>query len=171
MTTMTKKIHPLWTAIFRHGGQDETRELLDFLGDSPLFSTLSRRELRNLADILHHRTYQDGEFVFLKGQPGAAMFIIKTGRINVIDYGKENGETVIATLNSGDLFGELALLDDSPRSASAKAVEPTVIYAISRTDLDHLLTTSPQAGLRVYRALAGIIGTRLKNANVQISDQ
>lgn len=168
---MTSKSHPLWTAIFRRGGDDQTRAMLDCLGGSPLFAALSRRELRNLATILHHRTYQDGEFVFLKGQPGAAMFLIKTGQINVIDYDKDNRATVIATLNPGDFFGELALLDDSPRSASAMAVEPTEIYAISRTDLEHLLTTSPQIGLRVYRALAVIIGTRLKNANVQLSEQ
>lgn len=168
---MTSKSHPLWTAIFRRGGDGQTREMLDCLGDSPLFAALSRRELRNLATILHHRTYQDGEFVFLKGQPGAAMFIIKTGQINVIDYRRDNSATEIATLNPGDFFGELALLDDSPRSASAMAVEPTELYAISRTDLEHLLTTSPQIGLRVYRALAVIIGTRLKNANVQLSEQ
>lgn len=168
---MTKKNHPLWTAIFRNKDRDQTHEMLDSLGDSPLFASLSRRELRNLAAILHHRTYQEGEFVFLKGQPGAAMFIIKTGMVNIIDYGKDAHETVIATLNPGDFFGELALLDDSPRSASAMAVESTDIYAISRTDLDHLLTTSPRIGLGVYRALAEIIGTRLKNANVQLSEQ
>lgn len=167
---MIRKNHPLWTAISRYGGLDKNREILDFLGASPLFAALSARELRNLSGILHHRTYQDGEFVFLKGQPGAAMFIIKTGKVNVIDYGKDNRETVVATLNTGDFFGELALLDDSPRSASAMAVEPTYIYAISRPDLDHLLTASPQIGLRVYRTLAVIIGTRLKNANVQLSE-
>lgn len=168
---MPRKHHPLWTAIFRRGNHDETREMLDFLGTSPLFSALSRRELRNLSNIIHHRTYQKGEFVFLKGQPGAAMFIIKTGKIEVIDYGKDNRETVIATLDPGDFFGELALLDDSPRSASTKAAEPSEICAISRTDLDRMLANSPQAGLRVYRALAEIIGTRLKNANVQLFEQ
>ncbi len=168
---MIRKNNPLWSAIFRRGDHDQTREMLDSLGESPLFAALSMRELRNLSGIIHHRTYRDGEFVFLKGQPGAAMFIIKSGRVNVIDYGKDSRETVVATLNPGDFFGELALLDDSPRSASAMAVEPTDIYAISRTDLDHLLTTSPQIGLFVYRALAVIIGTRLKDANVQLSEQ
>lgn len=168
---MTRKSHPLWTAFLRRDEQDQSRELLDFLGNSPLFSALSRRELRNLAKILHHRTYQEGEFVFLKGHPAAAMFIIKTGQIEVIDYGKDHREIVIATLNPGDFFGELALLDDSPRSASAKAASPSEICAIARTDLDHILTSSPQAGMRVYRALAEIIGTRLKNANVQLSEQ
>lgn len=168
---MIRKNNPLWTAIFRRGDHDQTREMLDSLGNSPLFAALSTRELRKLSSILHHRTYQDGESVFLKGQPGAAMFIIKTGKVNIIDYGTDGSEIVVATLNPGDFFGELALLDDSPRSASAVAVESTYIYAISRTDLDHLLTTSPQIGLFVYRALAVIIGTRLKNANVQLSEQ
>lgn len=167
---MRNKSHPLWAAIFRSGGRDETAELLEFLGGSPLFAGLSVREQRSLSGILHQRTYLEGEPVFLKGQPGAAMYMIKTGQVNVVDYGKDSRETVLATLSAGDFFGELALLDDSPRSASALAVEAACIYAISRTDLDHLLVNSPQIGLRVYRALALIIGTRLKNANVQLSE-
>lgn len=99
------------------------------------------------------------------------MFIIKSGVVNVIDHGRENRETVIATLQAENFFGELALLDDSPRSASALATTPSEIYAFSRTDLDNLLTSFPQIGMRIYRALAIIIGTRLKDTNAQLSDQ
>jgi len=168
---MGMKKHPLWTAIFQHGGHDESIALMNFIGDSPLFSSLSKRELRNLTSILHHRTYQDGEAVFLKGQPGAAMFIINSGQVNVVDYDKDGRAVVIATLNPGDFFGELALLDDSPRSASAVVTMPSVIYAISRADLERLLSSSPQIGMRVYHALAVIIGARLRNANAQLSEQ
>lgn len=168
---MNPKSNPLWSAIFRHGVHDGTLEMLDFLGISPLFATLSKKELRNLAAIVHQRSYQEGEFIFRKGQPGAAMFIIKSGTVTVIDHNRENRETIIATLQAEDFFGELALLDNSPRSASALATTPSEIYAFSRTDLDNLLTNSPQIGMRIYRALAIIIGTRLKDANAQLFNQ
>jgi len=168
---MNRKNNPLWSAIFRHGVPDGTQEMLDFLDASPLFAALSKRELRSLAAIVHQRSYQEGEFVFRKGQPGAAMFIIKSGMVNVIDHRNDNRETIIATLQAEDFFGELALLDDTPRSASALATTTSEIYAFSRADLDNLLTSFPQIGMRIYRALAIIIGTRLKDANAQLSNQ
>lgn len=169
--TENRKNNPLWAAIFSHGAHDDAADILDFLGNSPLFAALSKRELRSLAAIVHPRSYQEGEFIFRKGQPGAAMFIIKSGMVKVIDHGRESCETVIATLQAEDFLGELALLDDSPRSASALATSPSEIYAFSRADLDNLLTSSPQIGMRIYRALAIIIGTRLKDANAQLSNQ
>ena len=65
-------------------------------------------------------------------------------------------------------FGELALLDDSPRSASAIASKTTETFAFFRTDLDRLLTAFPQIGLKVYRSLAMIIGSRLRDTNEQL---
>jgi len=72
---MTRKNQPMWTAIFRRAGGDEARDMLDFLGASPLFSALSRGGLRTLSSIIHRRSYQKKEPVFRKGQPGAAMLM------------------------------------------------------------------------------------------------
>ena len=168
---MSKKNNPIWSSLFRRSHHDETREMLNFLGASPLFCALAKKELRHLVTIVHRRSYEEGEFVFRKGQPGAAMFIIKSGAVDIIDYDGENRNTVIATLNTEDFFGELALLDDSLRSATALVTRPTDIYAFSRTDLENLLATFPQMGMRIYQALAIIVGTRLKAANAQLSDQ
>jgi len=141
------------------------------LSSVPLFEKLSGWELRAIADIVHQRTYEEGEFVFRKGQPGAAMFVVTSGEVNIIDHDKDDKETVIATLGENSFFGELALLDDSPRSASALAVGSTEIYAFFRTDLDRLFATAPQIGMVVYRSLAGIIGTRLKVTNEHLFDK
>ena len=98
------------------------------------------------------------------------MFIIKSGEVNIVDPDPDidSGQNIIATLGENAFFGELALLDDSPRSASAKANTNSEVYAFFRTDLERLLTSSPQIGLQVYRALAMIIGTRLKSTNEQL---
>jgi len=159
---MDQKTPRLWTAIFRRDNRDETREMLDFLGGSALFCSLSKRELRSLAAIAHMRSYQEGEYVFRKGQPGAAMFIIRTGEVEVIDHDGRDHDTIIASLGPNAFFGELALLDDSPRSASVKAIASAEICAFSRTDLERFLAAFPQIGLQVYRELALIIGSRLK---------
>ncbi|MBU0480604.1 MAG: cyclic nucleotide-binding domain-containing protein [Proteobacteria bacterium] len=158
---------PLWAFIFNKSRK--RRDKTTILGSIPLFEKLSRWELRAIADIVHQRVYAEGEFVFRKGQPGAAMFVITTGEVKIIDHDRENRDTVIATLGANAFFGELALLDDSPRSASAMAAAGTEIYAFFRTDLDRLFAATPQIGLEVYRALAGIIGTRLKVTNEHLS--
>jgi CRP-like cAMP-binding protein len=142
--------------------------MISFLRSVPLFSSLSKRELLTLNSIAHLRTYQKDEFVFRKGQPGAAMFILKSGEISIVDHDPDSSENVIATLDENSFFGELALLDDSPRSASAKATEDSEVYAFFRTDLERLLSSSPQIGVHLYRALAMIIGTRLKSTNEQL---
>jgi CRP-like cAMP-binding protein len=162
-----KKSRP-WLDIIQRDNCDEARELLNFLRDSPLFRSLSKRELRNISAIAHKRTYQDGEYVFRKGQPGAAMFIIRSGQVEVIDHEGLDHYTTIATLGPDALFGELAMLDDSPRSASVKALAITEIFAFFRSDLERLLAAFPQIGLQVYRSLALIIGHRLKQTNAQL---
>jgi CRP-like cAMP-binding protein len=166
---MSKKIAPMWASfIWKSNRGQEKRDMIAFLRGVPLFSSLSKRELYTLNSIAHLRTYQEDEFVFRKGQPGAAMFIIRSGAINIVDHDPDSGDNVIATLGANAFFGELALLDDSPRSASARASVNSDVYAFFRTDLERLLNSSPQIGLQVYRALAMIIGTRLKITNEQL---
>lgn len=168
---MDPKKPRLWDAIFHRDNRDEAREMLNFLRASPLFSTLSKRELRSIAAIVHKRTYQGDEYVFRRGQPGAAMFILRSGEVEIIAHDGQGQETTIATLGPDAFFGELALLDDSPRSASVRARTTSEIYAFFRTDLDRLLAAVPQIGYQVHRALAQIIGNRLKEANAQLFNQ
>jgi len=167
--SMSKKDAPMWASFIGQGSRSQKkRNMISFLRNVPLFNSLSKRELLTLNSIAHLRTYQESEFVFRKGQPGAAMFIIKSGKVNIVDPDPDSGENVIATLDENSFFGELALLEDSPRSASAKAAVNSEVYAFFRTDLERLLSSSPQIGLQVYRALALLIGTRLKSTNEQL---
>lgn len=166
---MNQKSAAMWSSFFgRSAGNRQRRDTLSFLSSVPLFSSLSRRELKTIHGIAHQRTYQSDEFVFRKGQPGAALFIVRSGKINIIDHDENDRANIITALDDNTFFGELALLDDSPRSASAVAAQTTETFAFFRTDLDRLLTASPLIGLKVYRSLAMIIGGRLKNTNAQL---
>ncbi|MEN8136420.1 MAG: cyclic nucleotide-binding domain-containing protein [Thermodesulfobacteriota bacterium] len=166
---MSKDTATMWSSFFGQNARNRLRhDTLSFLATVPLFSSLSKRELNTINSIAHHRTYQEEEFVFRKGQPGAAMFIVRSGAINIIDHDEGNQANVLTTLDDHSFFGELALLDDSPRSASAVAAKTTETFAFFRTDLDRLLTAFPQIGLKVYRSLSMIIGNRLKDTNEQL---
>lgn len=146
-------------------------EVVQFLRKLPLFEGLSERELSRLNEILYHRSYQAGESLFEFGQPGAALFIIQSGDISIEIPSGEGRFMQVAVLSSGSFLGELALLDDSPRSASARALKQTECFSLFRADLHKLVETDPEIATRIYKALATIVGERLKATNELVNDQ
>ncbi len=161
-------IDTFWGYIFKDKQQDKDLKVPDILKQVPLFDHLTKRELKTISMLVHHRTYQPGEYIFQKDQPGAAMFIIKRGVVNIVLPQAEDREIHLASLKAGTFVGELALLDNSPRSASAKVAEPTEALAFFRSELNKLLTTYPSIGSKIMRKLALIIGQRLKATNEQL---
>lgn len=165
----SKPIDPLWTNIFRRFVARRRINNEEVLRQCPLFHNLTRREMKRLSSLIYERTYREGEYLFEKGQPGTAMFIIKSGLVKIIVKGPDSEEKVLADILPEDFVGELALLDDSPRSASARAVEKTEALAFFREDLMELLDTYPVIASKIAMSLATIIGQRLKAANEQLA--
>lgn len=142
-----------------------------FIKRIPLLKTLTNRELYRIQDIMHERSYEPGEFIFHINQPGAAIFFIQQGEVRIfipaesLEGEKEKKDIEIAVLKQGDFFGELALLDSSPRSASVMAKTQTETMAIFRGDFEELLIKDPVISSKINRQLAIMIGHRLKEAN------
>ncbi len=149
------------------GGPNE--EKLKFLRGLPFFKDLSYWQLRRLDDIVFERNYEAGEYIFSQGQPGAALFIVLEGQVE-IELFEDGKNYILAKLEKGHFFGELALLDDSPRSASAKALRDTKTIALYRSDLNKMIQVDPQASSLVFRSLATLVGDRLKKTNELIRD-
>lgn len=146
--------------------RDKLENLDPFLREIPLFHSLSEMEILKVKELMYERSFEEGELVFQMNQPGAAMFFVKEGTVKLLipaDEGRD--EIVIANLSKGNFFGELALLDNSPRSASALAETPTKLEAIFRGDFENLLSKDPVLSSKLYRQLATIIGQRLKESN------
>ncbi len=158
-------MHPIWSNIFR-AKEERKKDIISLLSQVPIFHRLSRGQLREFAKIAHVRHYAAGEAVFWKGEPGVGMYIVQKGKVAVfVGEDAANPEYVLATLEDGDFFGELALLDDSPRSASVAATEPTELIGIFRPDLFSLFERRPALGVLVLRQLAQMVGERLKHTN------
>jgi len=139
-----------------------TRELLRCI---PLFEQLTDRQLAAVERILHERLYAPGEEIFREGEPGVAVYFIQSGSV-LIKMGRD--KKVLAELHEGEFFGELALLDDSPRSASAIAGSESKIFAFSQPDLFAMIERNPRLGIQIVLSLARIIGDRLKRINEQL---
>ncbi len=144
---------------------ESTDRVSDILKRIPIFEELSKRELAGLERILHKREYKKEEVIFRQDEPGMGMYIIESGEVAIIS---EPSEVHLSELGSGEFFGELALLDESPRSATAIAQTECKILGFFQPDLFALLDRNPRLGVKIVLRLAKIIGERLRRANDQI---
>lgn len=136
----------------------------DALRAVPLFADLKGSELKRLLRIMHERTYQPGEVIFREGDPGAGMYIIKRGVVSIV-IRVAGGEREIAKLTDRQFFGEMALLEDAPRSASSVAADRTELIGFFEPDLETLLERDAKLGSKVLWNLAKLMATRVRLAN------
>jgi CRP-like cAMP-binding protein len=163
--TLITSLRIFWGHLRRSDRDGTEKDKAKLLKRLPFFENLKKHELSYVANLLFERDYQEGEFIFEVGQPGAALFIIQSGEVAVEIEDQNHGVTVIAKMEKNSFLGELALLDQSPRSASARAVVPTRVLALFRSDLDRILSTEPRIAAQIYKSLATIVGARLKATN------
>lgn len=165
--TLADKV--LWQKLKRWNRSNKDLHRIEFLKTVPFFANLTNWQLARVSDILFERRYETNELIFEQLQPGAALFLIVEGRVAIEVY-NEKFTTGLAELESGAFFGEMALLDESPRSASARASEPTRTLALYRNDLTRLNHTDPETACHIYRVLAQIVGDRLRATNEMITN-
>src|SRR5262245_51046487 len=110
----------IWGNVFRKKRKDTLGEILRFV---PLFRELTPKELKILERVVHIRTYKAGEPVFLETEPGAGMYVIRSGRIDIVADFEAQHPLILSDMEAGDFFGEMALLGDTSRSATAVARE------------------------------------------------
>lgn len=129
--------------------------ILGSLAAIPFFGGLEPAALGRLAGSMRSRRFRRGEVIFHIGDPGDALFVILTGEVKISLPSEAGDEAILATLRAGDVFGELALLDGAPRSASATAISPTETVVLPRDRFRELIAT--EAGVR-DALLASIAG-------------
>jgi CRP/FNR family cyclic AMP-dependent transcriptional regulator len=143
------------------GVMDE-RELLRSV---PLFSELTEPDIVSLARLTTRRRYPKDTVVFFENEEGDFFFTIVQGRIKVTILGDDGREIILSVLGPGDFFGEMALLDNEPRSATAIAAEDAELLSLHRTDFQSTIGDNPA----ISHALIRILTARLRRANHQIS--
>ncbi len=142
------------------------REKKVFLRSLDLFKDLSNREVGLLAQSLHSRTYHAGEILFMEGDIGRALFILESGKVELARRDARDGQSrVIFTIEPGDFFGEMALLEQLPRTATATATERSKLHLLYRSKLDNLLHSHPRVGITVMTHLAQLLSSRLRRAS------
>lgn len=131
----------------------DDRFAVDSLGRCPLFAGCQVDVLRTVAGRLRQRRFRRGEVIFHQEDPGDSLHIIASGAVKIVLPSTEGEEAIIATLRPPDFFGELALLDNQQRSATATAVEPTETLALSRAVFLELLNAHDALRDALFSAL------------------
>jgi CRP/FNR family transcriptional regulator, cyclic AMP receptor protein len=137
----------------------------ELLRTVPIFSELSEADIAALARLTSRRPCPKDTVVFFENEEGDSFFIIVDGRIKVTILGDDGREVILSVLSRGDFFGEMALLDNEPRSATAIAVEDTELLSLHRNDFQSVLADNRS----IMSALIKILTARLRRANHQIS--
>jgi len=133
------------------------------LKEVSLFADLTQRELGIIQELLHEREYVKDEIVFDEGEEGQAIYFLFSGKVLICRQGRPV-DGAIAELPNGQFFGELALLDNSPRSAQVRAAEDCTIGVLLREDFLTLLETHATVASKISLQLSRHIGKRLREA-------
>jgi CRP/FNR family cyclic AMP-dependent transcriptional regulator len=132
----------------------------------PLLAVLPDDELARLAQHARPRQYRAGTIIFHRDDPGAALHIITAGLVKLVLTSLEGREVTVGILRSGDFFGELALLDGGPRSASAIALDAVETLTLDRSPFVAILERQPQ----MASALLAVLGDRLRRTDELVQD-
>ena len=142
---------------------ERRRSLVDFLAQVSLFEDLARRDLAQVARIVHERDYGDGEYICEEGRPGVALFIVRRGVVEVVRRGAGTREAPIALLEPPASFEESAAIGTGViRWFSVRARGPVSLLALGRSDVDVLIANFPVLATKVLIRLAGIMAMRLE---------
>ena len=130
----------------------------------PLFSQLGDQELARIAGAVREKSYPKNSIILFEDDPGDALYVVLRGQVKVVLVGDEGREVILSILKDGDFFGELALIDDRPRSAHVIATQKSSLLVLRRDDFRACLEESPHIALGLLQAMS----YRLREADEKI---
>jgi len=142
------------------------KETLNKVRRIEFFSDFTDIELVRLLKICHTRKFQDKEIIFDEGEAGDRLYVLVAGKVDIVKH-RESGEETLATLNAGDCFGEMALVDHEPRSAEARAKGDSMIIEVN----DQIISDSSDIlALKLFRKIAILVTKKLRNYTSQMQN-
>jgi CRP/FNR family transcriptional regulator, cyclic AMP receptor protein len=129
----------------------------DELAGVELFELFDTDELAELANVIDEKRLKDGEILFQFGDFGESMYIVKSGKVELFIKDTTGQKIVLKIAKENDIFGEISMLDNRPRSATATALSDTELFVLDRDDLLLLFQKKPDAGLNMLAAMSGML--------------
>jgi len=142
-------------------------ETVQLLGRVPIFATLAREDLEQIARVAVPRTFAAGEVVFREGDRSDTCYIVRIGHCRAVREHPGGRTITLATFGPGEIFGELALFEEERRSATVEATEPLQVVGVLGADMRRVLSEHPEITMRLLVAL----GRRLRETNERLARQ
>jgi len=143
--------------------------MIDLLKKIPLFTSLTDDELEVIDKISVREAHAKDTIMFFEGDPGNRCYVITKGEVRISKYIPNIGEEALAVLKAGDYFGEMALIDDFPRSAHAIANTDIEVLAINKVDFDKVLIADREMGYKLLWTFTRTLSKRLRETNEKIA--
>ncbi|HAD04846.1 MAG: hypothetical protein A2091_11855 [Desulfuromonadales bacterium GWD2_61_12] len=137
---------------------------------SPLFSGFTPDEISVFASLITEKTISAGMTVFLEGMPGESLFIIEKGTVRISKMLAEGDEKTLVVLGTDDFFGEMAILDGSPRSATARVIEDAKLLLLKKSDYESICDENPRVGLKFVKNIIKVFTTRIRESNQELRE-
>lgn len=139
--------------------------ILPILQNIPVLSNLNEKDHHKIIENIEIKFFAKDMVVFNEGEPGDAMYIIENGKVLIYHPRPGKPPKEIATLTHNDFFGEMALISEQPRSATAKTIEETVLLQLKKEDFHLLLSQNPEIATRISMELMHRVKENLRNEN------
>jgi len=133
-----------------------------------IFHGLSTRQLGRVMQAMQRRSYRAGEVLFVEGQVGKAVFIIESGKVELSRKTPDGDIKSLGILGQGQIFGEMALLEQMERTASATVVEDGVIHFLYTASLESLIRRQPAIGFKLMKNIAIMLSALLRRTNKEL---
>lgn len=149
-----------WNKIYN----EEIIDKINFLHNIKLFEGIRKKDIIYILENLQERKYLKGETIFAQNDIGRALFIIYKGKVGIYRYDEvEKKNVLLSEVIEGEFFGEMALLEEMPRTASAIALEDTVIFMLFKNKLQSIMYSKAKIGVSIIYHLAEILSARLRS--------
>jgi len=137
---------------------------------NPLFSGFTPEEIQGFSSIITDKNIAAGMAVFIEGMPGESLYLIEKGTIRISKMLAEGEEKTLVVLGVDDFFGEMAILDGAPRSATARVIEDAKLLLIRKNDFESLCDGDPKIGLKFLRNIIKVFTGRVRDSNDALRD-
>lgn len=150
---------------------DALEAVLDCLCAIPMFDGVRTSELKAVARYMNLLEVEEGDVVFLEGEPGDYVCFVAAGTLQVTKASPGGQTTVLTTLTQGQSIGEMAVIEDAPRSANVVALCAARLVTLSRQDFETLLQTHPPIGISLLKGIARVLSRNLRKTSGQLAER
>lgn len=145
-------------------------ELIDLLIDIPIFDSLDPDELRMIVKFMNVVEAKAKEIVFREGDRGDYVCFVADGVLDILKRGEGGGYVVLSSLPRGRSIGEMAILDNFPRSATVRARSQASLVTLSRSSFEGILDKYPRIGIKILQGVARLLSLNLRKTSSRLAD-